>query len=410
VICEPFWAAAALGERVRVQSRAWNQQASSGRKSAALVSSLLAVVGAALGASACNRAQPPSPPPQVASQNAVKPIAATPPAAPNAVEKQGEALYGRICAVCHGAAGEGYKADQAPALNRADYLSSVSDMFLRRAIRDGRKGSTMSAWAIENGGPLSPADVDAVVAFIRSWHRTMRTDFDEQVSRGNVEHGAATYARECASCHGAEGKGGKYVQIGNPQLLIGVTNGFLRAVIREGRPGTPMPAFATKLDAQAVEDVVAYLRDLLTKAASQAEPIKPRTTPPPLPLGKVPLNPRGPEAVGFKVYPETTPGDVVHQQLERHARIAILDARASSDYLNEHIAGSVSVPFYDPSPYYDALPKNAWLVCYCSCPSAESGALAKKLQEHGFKKVTVLAEGFGFWKSKKYGTHSGDKP
>jgi cytochrome c oxidase cbb3-type subunit III len=70
----------------------------------------------------------------------------------------------------------------------------------------------------------------------------------------------------------------------------------------------------------------------------------------------------------------------------------------------------VSVPFYDPSPYFDALPKDAWLVCYCGCPSAESGALAKKLQEHGFKNVTILAEGFGFWKTKNYETRQGDKP
>jgi cytochrome c oxidase cbb3-type subunit 3 len=132
--------------------------------------------------------------------------------------------------------------------------------------------------------------------------------------------------------------------------------------------------------------------------------------PPPLPLGPVPLNPKGPEPIGFKTTPGTTPADVVHAQLQRGARMALLDARAPSDYMNEHIAGAVSVPFYDPSQYLADLPKTAWLVCYCACPHAESGMLASKLVQAGFKKVTVLDEGLGVWRSKNYPTHTGDKP
>ena len=99
---------------------------------------------------------------------------------------------------------------------------------------------------------------------------------------------------------------------------------------------------------------------------------------------------------------------MVKAQLDRHARLALLDARAPSDYTNEHIAGAVSVPFYDVEPYVTALPKNAWLVCYCSCPHAESSNLAQALVAKGFSKVTVLDEGLGVWRSKKYGTTTGE--
>src|SRR5205809_451939 len=61
-------------------------------------------------------------------------------------QKQGAELYGRMCAVCHGPNGEGYKADQAPALRNPEYLASASDAFLRESIVNGRLGSTMSAW------------------------------------------------------------------------------------------------------------------------------------------------------------------------------------------------------------------------------------------------------------------------
>jgi len=90
--------------------------------------------------------------------------------------------------------------------------------------------------------------------------------------------------------------------------------------------------------------------------------------------------------------------------------MAFLDARAPSDYAGEHIAGAVSVPFYDPAPYFAGLPKDAWLVCYCACPHAESGKLAGQLLAHGFTKVAVLDEGLRFWKANNYGTRSGPLP
>jgi cytochrome c oxidase cbb3-type subunit 3/ubiquinol-cytochrome c reductase cytochrome c subunit len=78
--------------------------------------------------------------------------------------------------------------------------------------------------------------------------------------------------------------------------------------------------------------------------------------------------------------------------------------------MGEHIAGAVSVPFYDPDPYLDKLPKDAWLVAYCACPHAESGNLARILMTKGFTKVTVLDEGLGYWRNHNYGTHKGEQP
>jgi cytochrome c oxidase cbb3-type subunit 3 len=323
-------------------------------------------------------------------------------------QQRGGELYARMCAVCHGTAGQGYKADQATALAHPAFLASASDVFLRSAIADGRTGTTMSAWSKERGGPLAHTDVDAVIAFMRSWERRSRAVLDERPLAGDGSRGAAIYGRECARCHGPRGTGGPYLGIGNPQLLGTAGNGFLRYAVGDGRLGTVMPSFEDSLGDQGVDDVVALLRSWESVAARQ--PVAPPARSPPIPLGPVPLNPKGPEPAGFRPYPETTSADQIKAQLDRHARMALLDARAPSDYTGEHIAGAVSVPFYDPDPYFDALPKNAWLVCYCACPRAESGTLAQKLQAKGFTKVTVLAEGIGFWRSKQYGTHTGVDP
>lgn len=322
-------------------------------------------------------------------------------------QHRGRAVYGRMCVVCHGMDGEGYKADQAPAIGSSDYLRTASDEFLRRAINDGRAGTTMSAWGLDKGGPLKPREVDETIAYLRTMQDGPRVALDERPASGDARRGVPLYGRACAKCHGASGKGGQYLAIGGGQLLQSASDGFLRYAIQHGRPQTAMPAFGASLAEGEVEDIVALLRDWQKKSPPQRASA---ARPPPIPLGPVPLNPNGPEPVGFQRQPQTTKAEVIKRELDRGAKLAFLDARAPSDYTNEHISGAVSVPFYDPDQYFAGLPRDAWLVCYCSCPHAESGQLASKLVAHGFTKVTVLDEGLGFWRNKGYGTHSGIDP
>ncbi|MFZ5893469.1 MAG: c-type cytochrome [Myxococcota bacterium] len=317
----------------------------------------------------------------------------------------GRELYGRMCAVCHGQSGEGYKADQAPRLAQEGFLASASDAYLRNVITFGRMGTTMSAWGKERSGPLGADDVNALIKFMRTWQKGPPATLDESVLRGQVYVGKVVYDTECASCHGANGVTGPELRIGNADFLNSVSNGFLRYAIRNGRPNTKMAAYAAKLTPEQIDGVILQLRSW------QAPPEPPPPPPPPpapLPLGQVTIHPKGPEPKGFKAHPATTPVDVVKAELDRGAKLGFLDARAPSDYLNEHIEGAVSVPFYDPSPYIDKLPKDVWLVCYCACPHAESGQLAEKLRKAGFKKVTVLDEGLNVWRTRNYPIAKGE--
>jgi cytochrome c oxidase cbb3-type subunit III len=369
-------------------------------------------LSALLIACACGRSQPQQPPP--APVAAAKPA---PPPAPPALHppvlpaprpspaQRGAEHYARMCAICHGESGEGYKADQATALNQQDFLASVSDEFLAFAIAAGRKGTTMSAWAQTHGGPLAPAEIGDVVSFMRSWQRQPRATLDESPLHGDVKRGKELFKTHCDRCHSNTAPN---VRILNRQWLAYAKPGFIRHALRTGRPPTPMLAFEQTLGAQGMEDVVSYLRSL--PSFPDESDLVGIGEPPPIPLGPVPLNPKGPEPIGFKTYPEMTSVNVVGPQYKRKARMVLLDARAASDYAQGHITGAVSVPFYDPAPYIGQLPKNAWLVCYCGCPHAESGALARKLREAGFTKVTVLDEGLGTWMQKGYPTRTGVKP
>src|SRR5580704_5437711 len=54
------------------------------------------------------------------------------------------------------------------------------------------------------------------------------------------------YSQNCSGCHGANGQGALTVGIGRPVYLAIADDATIRTTIEQGRPGTPMPAFARK--------------------------------------------------------------------------------------------------------------------------------------------------------------------
>jgi mono/diheme cytochrome c family protein len=59
-----------------------------------------------------------------------------------------------------------------------------------------------------------------------------------------LSDGALLYQRHCAVCHGVEGNGGVGVPLNLPDFLAVASDEYLRATLREGRPGRVMPAFS----------------------------------------------------------------------------------------------------------------------------------------------------------------------
>lgn len=321
--------------------------------------------------------------------------------APPPSASDGQKLYADTCALCHGARGEGYAADQATALASPTFLATASDEFLRRSIARGRPGTTMSAWGRARGGPYDDVQVRSLVAFIRGWQTAPTIPVGSAAAPGDPAKGAPIYAARCASCHGATGNEGPNVRLGNAELLAVATDDFLRVAIAQGRPGTKMPAFTDIAEADQGH-LIALLRSW-AKPVSEEEIAIPGT------LGPIVQNPTGPDPA-FTPGARYTPVDVVKRELDRGAAIGFLDARAPSDYVAGHIAGAADVPFYAARDYLFALPKDKWLVCYCACPHAESGRLMDTLTANGFTKVTVLDEGVNVWAERGYPMRKGPSP
>ena len=96
--------------------------------------------------------------------------------------------------------------------------------------------------------------------------------------------------------------------------------------------------------------------------------------------------------------------DVISEAFLAGERFIVIDARPPADYVLHHIAGAISLPFYDVEKCVDSLPKDTWIITYCACPHNESEHAANVLLDNGFTKVKVLDEGYIVWRECGYPT------
>jgi cbb3-type cytochrome c oxidase subunit III len=94
-----------------------------------------------------------------------------PPAQPIIVTEKllttGQTLYVQNCSRCHGTDGQGTR--RAPALNVQSFFDKVTtDQALMQIVSSGVPGTAMPAW----GDRLSASEIEAIVAYVRSWEAT----------------------------------------------------------------------------------------------------------------------------------------------------------------------------------------------------------------------------------------------
>ncbi len=334
-------------------------------------------------------------PTRAAPSHAVTPAAST---APGRLEA-GAALYPKYCLLCHGANLEGYRADNAPSLASPTFRATASDAFLRAAIERGRPGTSMAGYARAVGGPLESADVAALIAYIRGGSSAPAA-LPRKRSRGSPARGARVYATNCQSCHGTPEQRASAVHLANAMFLATASDAYLRAAIVGGRPGTAMPAWRDTLSPGDVEDVIAYLRSL-------ARPVPPPPTPaaplvvaaetPSVENAAIVVNPDGAQAeLTLRDDRYVSVADVAKAYREQ-LRLVFVDARTTSDYLQLHIAGAISIPYFDMHDLSKIPNDGTWVITYCACPHHVSGIVMEELRKRGYAHSAVLDEGVFVW-------------
>ena len=177
-------------------------------------------------------------------------------------------LFSENCAGCHGRDGGG---GLARALADPEYLAIANDTVIRTVAAKGVAGTAMSAFAQSAGGSLTDAQIDAIVSGIRThWAKAdalaganpppYASDVPGDATRGSV-----AYETFCASCHGANGRGGERASsIVDPTYLALVSDQSLRTTVIAGRRDLGSPDWRSDVPGKAmtneeVSDVVAWL-------------------------------------------------------------------------------------------------------------------------------------------------------
>jgi putative heme-binding domain-containing protein len=139
---------------------------------------------------------------------------------------QGQRLFERQCARCHGLKGGG---GEGPDLTRARLRHADTEKALIGVIRDGITGTEMAgAWQ------LGDHELRQVAAYVWSLSRT-----EVVAAQGDPAKGKTLYEKgDCAKCHTVQGQGGS---LGPDLTAIGARRGpeYLRQALHD--PGTTMP-------------------------------------------------------------------------------------------------------------------------------------------------------------------------
>ena len=231
---------------------------------------------------------------------------------------RGALLFETTCAVCHGENGLG--SDDGPAINDALRLASLDNDWYRSTIANGRPAKGMPTW----GTVLAPNQIEDLIALVDDWREGLEveaafsvtdligsaifsleeddpesaalhvsralsvaegtgaevlrnaaaqlladdnagalatlTALQEQWPLGDPVAGEEIYSTYCLPCHGAEGEGGIGPAMQPSVFIQENINADLIEFLLEGRTGTAMAGFDSRLAEEELANLVAFLR------------------------------------------------------------------------------------------------------------------------------------------------------
>jgi len=180
----------------------------------------------------------------------------------------GRDLYSKNCATCHGELGEGginptRPGDVIAPISSAEYLTTRDDATLRAIIGQGQPNFGMSPFSTAAGGPLDDEEIDAVVAFLRSWEADPPVELPPEVAAGSVSlSGAEIYAGVCAQCHGILGEGRIGPSLRDTAFQDRSSDQVIFDTINLGHEATAMIAWGEILSSEQIEALVSHIRKL----------------------------------------------------------------------------------------------------------------------------------------------------
>lgn len=190
----------------------------------------------------------------------------------------GQELFSTNCAACHGDFGEGgvnptRSNDIIAPISTSEYLKTRDDFTLRAIIAQGQPNFGMSPFSSSFGGPLDDEEIDAIVAYMRSWEENPPVELPPEVVPTQVSISETDiYANLCAQCHGPNGEGGLGPSISDPEFQAAYTDQEIFDAINRGHKATSMIGWGEVLSADQIQQLVNFIRKLQPAAEQGPAP------------------------------------------------------------------------------------------------------------------------------------------
>ncbi len=180
----------------------------------------------------------------------------------------GQNLFAANCAICHGEFGEGglnpaRPGDVIAPISTAEYLKTRDDFTLRAIITQGQPNFGMSPFGSSFGGPLDDDEVDAIVAYIRSWESNPPVELPPEIAIEETGlSGTEVYQGLCAQCHGVNGEGGIGPALADAEFQSANSDEEIFTTISDGHETTAMIAWGDILTSEQIQQLVELIRQL----------------------------------------------------------------------------------------------------------------------------------------------------
>ena len=194
-------------------------------------------------------------------------------------EREGALLFEESCQKCH-LAGRGSVV--APAIFSKGFLDQVNDQYIKHSVMYGRGHTQMPPALTGLSGvvELTDQEINSIVAYIRAFEDDPVSLKGVPMIYGDSKAGKEVFKNICAQCHGDHGEGGIGPAIGKKGFLDNVSDGFIYAMMRIGRPGSEMKSFPThgngfsNLTDKEASNIVSFLRSNIDEAEQHKKKVR----------------------------------------------------------------------------------------------------------------------------------------
>ncbi len=192
--------------------------------------------------------------------------------------QSGAQLFAENCAACHGQFGEGGPNPGKPGdiiapISSTNYLNTRDDETIRNIISQGQPDFGMSPFGDANGGPLDSTQIDALVAFIRSWQANPPEISPLPAPTAQpVMTAASIYENLCAQCHGLSGEGASGPALNTAELQDRYSDQALFDLIEKGVPSTAMIGVGGLFTQDQIQGLVLVVRSFQSGTGAPSNP------------------------------------------------------------------------------------------------------------------------------------------